>query len=402
MSDGILVVCPIMPSPDGPGLAMRADRIVRALARRGDVHLRVIPLQDLDPHAPPAWPPGLRVASRERVWTDAGLLRRLRFRRVPECARLSPRLANLLRASTSGLAPRVAVILRHYHAPLGLTLRQAHPRLRIVLDLDELESHTRERIVALHRRRGEHRAATSLARQAAHFRHREQRDLSRVDQLWVSSPIEADRVDRQLGLGCRVVPNTIDCPPVMAPDEMPPGAAARRTLLFIGSLGFLPNRDAVEWCAREILPLLRVQGTGSVVLRAVGRVPPAVRRRLGGIPGLVLAGPVASLAPEYQRADLCVVPLRAGGGTRIKLLEALAYGRPVVTTRLGAEGLELQDGRELLVADEAADFAAACARVLEHSDLACDLARDGRARVAAHYGADALDAAVGAALDAVS
>lgn len=405
MSRGVLLITSIMPSSAGPGLAMRADRIARALALRDELHLRVIPLQDLDPHAPPPWPPGLRVASRARVWTQAGLLHRIRHRRTPERARLSPQLGDLLRDSLEGLSPRVVLVLRHALTPLAVALRRTLPTARYVLDLDELESHTRGRMVTLRRLRGERRAADALVRQVADYRHREQRELPRFDQLWVSSHVEAERVEKDLGLRPRVVPNTVDPPPT-EPSPDPPGVSTarqtRETLLFVGGLGYLPNRDAVEWCAREILPAVRAAGRPAAVLRVVGRVPREVKRRVGHLPGLELAGSVDTLGSEYREAALCVVPLRAGGGTRIKLLEALAHGRAVVSTSLGAEGLDLDPGKELLVADSAGAFARACVRVLEERDLARDLAHRGRARVTSDYGAAALAAAIDSAWDALA
>jgi glycosyltransferase involved in cell wall biosynthesis len=117
----------------------------------------------------------------------------------------------------------------------------------------------------------------------------------------------------------------------------------------------------------------------------VGREAEDVSRILRGRPGIVLTGYVDDVRPWLARAQAVVVPLRAGGGTRLKILEAMAMARPVVSTTMGSEGLDVTDGEHLLVADSPDAFATAVIRLLERRDVAEQLANRGRRLVAERY-----------------
>jgi glycosyltransferase involved in cell wall biosynthesis len=106
---------------------------------------------------------------------------------------------------------------------------------------------------------------------------------------------------------------------------------------------------------------------------------------LASIPGVVLVGRVETLESEMARSDLAVVPIRFGGGTRLKVVEALANRLPVVTTTVGCEGIDVVDGHSALIADDAAGFAAACVRVLTEPELRAALVGEGRELFEAHY-----------------
>jgi glycosyltransferase involved in cell wall biosynthesis len=158
---------------------------------------------------------------------------------------------------------------------------------------------------------------------------------------------------------------------------------AAPALLFIGNMGYPPCADAVLYFCREILPLVR-QKLGQVKLWVVGRNPrPEVLRLQGD--GVQVTGRVDDVMPYYQQAGVCVVPLRAGGGTRLKILEAMALGRPVVSTTIGCEGLAVKPGEDLLVADEPAQFAAEIVRLLTDETLYRRLAANGRKLVEQNY-----------------
>ena len=142
------------------------------------------------------------------------------------------------------------------------------------------------------------------------------------------------------------------------------------SILFCGALDYSPNVDAIDWFADEIWPQIR-QAMPEVIWQIVGKSPDHRSARWGALDGVELIGEVPDVRPYYQSAWLQVVPLRIGGGTRLKIVESLAMCCPVVSTRLGAQGLGLKDGEDLLLADQAAAFAA---RVLE---LLTDSARCG-------------------------
>lgn len=135
-------------------------------------------------------------------------------------------------------------------------------------------------------------------------------------------------------------------------------------VIFLGTLGYLPNRDAVIWLVERILPLVRAQRPG-VKIRLVGSSPPAVFGALS-VDGVELVGLVPDVQPELAAADLFVAPLRAGAGTRLKLLEAFAAGIPVVATSIAAEGINAVDHTHLAIADDERAFAHAIVELLSN------------------------------------
>jgi len=183
-----------------------------------------------------------------------------------------------------------------------------------------------------------------------------------------------------------VSPCGVDCCTFQPPDPVPP---PETDLLFVGHFGHPPNGDAVRFLVRDVLPRVG----RPVRLRIVGRdVTPDVAALHR--PGTVdVVGPVTDVRPELAAAAVFVAPVRFGTGMRGKVLEALAMGRPVVTTAVGAEGLGSVSGRDLLVADGADGFAAAVRRVLAEPGLGAALGTGGRALVAARFDWDAIAAA---------
>lgn len=139
------------------------------------------------------------------------------------------------------------------------------------------------------------------------------------------------------------------------------------TVLLPGLLTYPPNADAARWLARDIAPRLRALTRGARV-RLVGTAHPPVES-LHDPPRVEVVGWVHDMDEELRRADLVAVPLRSGSGTRVKILEAFAHRIPVVSTTLGAEGLDAEHDKHLLLADDADAFAAACARVLRDEGL---------------------------------
>jgi glycosyltransferase involved in cell wall biosynthesis len=202
--------------------------------------------------------------------------------------------------------------------------------------------------------------------------------LARRARALVAVSEDEARLMRGLSPGRSVVvaPNGVD---VDAVKPSPPGDA----LLFVGLLGYAPNRDAMEWFAREVLPLLG--GEGPPVLVA-GRDPgPHLEALARRHPRLQLLGFVPDLAPLYARAAVFVNPMRGGGGTRLKMLGAMAAGKAVVSTTIGAEGLALTPGRDVVIADTPEAFAAAVRDLAADRERAARLGRAARTLVEARY-----------------
>lgn len=150
------------------------------------------------------------------------------------------------------------------------------------------------------------------------------------------------------------------------------------TLVFTGSMDWHPNEDAMLYFIEEILPLVR-QTVPDVQLTIVGRNPSARMRSVAGGAGVTVTGTVADIRQYVADAAVYIVPLRVGGGTRLKIYEALAMGKAVVSTTIGAEGLPLQEGEQILRADSPASFAASVVTLLQDAEGRKYLGDAGRA-----------------------
>jgi polysaccharide biosynthesis protein PslH len=186
-----------------------------------------------------------------------------------------------------------------------------------------------------------------------------------------------------------IVPNGVDTShfsPATLPSPSPATMHGHPlTLVFTGSLDYRPNIDAVEWFVQAVLPLVQ-QHTPIVRLTIVGRQPDASIRSLHNGKTIEVVGNVPDVRPYIARANVYIVPMRIGGGVRLKLLEALAMQVPVVSTSMGAEGvLGLHDENHLLLADDAEAFSRAICRLLNDPTTARRLGEAGRDFVCTHY-----------------
>jgi glycosyltransferase involved in cell wall biosynthesis len=166
--------------------------------------------------------------------------------------------------------------------------------------------------------------------------------------------------------------------------RFPPRPASDPTLLFCGAMDYSPNVSGLQWYFRECDSLLRRRLPSRRVL-IVGKNPLPEVRAFAEIPGVTVTGEVPDVRPCYQQAWVQMVPLLIGGGTRLKIVESLCLGTPVVSTVIGAQGLDLRDREHLLLADDPRDFANAIGDVLTDAGLRLRLAEAGRARVLARY-----------------
>jgi len=157
-----------------------------------------------------------------------------------------------------------------------------------------------------------------------------------------------------------------------------------RNVLFVGSMDYHANIDAALQFGREVWPLIRNLLPGSKFL-IVGRNPGEAVQAMARESGIHVTGTVDDVRAFYHKALAVVVPLRIGSGTRLKILEAMAAGVPVVSTALGAEGIDVTDGRDILIAESANDFVAAIVRLASSPDLAQLLREGGRALVTSLY-----------------
>ncbi|MGE3179941.1 MAG: glycosyltransferase [Vicinamibacterales bacterium] len=162
-----------------------------------------------------------------------------------------------------------------------------------------------------------------------------------------------------------------------------PAAAGPRQLVFTGSMDWLPNEDAMLHFCRDILPLIHEEEPATT-LTIVGREPTARVQRLAG-PRVTVTGRVDDVRPYLDQGTVFIVPLRVGGGTRLKIFEAMAMGKAVVSTSVGAEGLPVVDGRDLLLADSPLTFAKAVVHLLRDANRREALEGAARELVVRHY-----------------
>ncbi len=218
-----------------------------------------------------------------------------------------------------------------------------------------------------------------LRHQARGLRRMEARAARQCDLVFAVSDIEASHF-RGLGApNVETVPNGVDCPTLL---DLPAGRTGAPVILFLGSLSWPPNVSAVSFLATSVFPAVRAR-IPEARLAIVGRDPSAEVSRLQG-PGVEVIGPVPDVKPVLARASVLAVPLDAGGGTRLKILEAFAAGLPVVSTPIGADGLHAIPDRHFVEAERPA-FAAALAELLTNPARGKRLAADARRLAVERY-----------------
>ena len=210
----------------------------------------------------------------------------------------------------------------------------------------------------------------------------------------------------------RLYPGAVDGPVHVVPTGVdtdyfaPTAPAASRPpandLIFTGSMDWLPNEDAMLFFCRDVLPAIRAEAPDTT-LTIVGRAPtPAVKRLAQEFVGVRVTGRVDDVRPYMRDASVYVVPLRIGGGTRLKIFEAMAMGKAVVSTTVGAEGLPVTNGEHVLLADEPVAFAGAVVALLRDSLRRTALETAARTLVVERYDWSAVAGALEGALEAIA
>jgi glycosyltransferase involved in cell wall biosynthesis len=278
--------------------------------------------------------------------------------------------------------------------PFAEPFLQAFPNARRHLDLDDIDSATHDRIAELADSNGDHDLASREREAADRSRLMEQQACSRFHRVYVCSQSDEDRLSKlQSGTDIEILPNAVRM------SERPLRSGSRvMSLLFAGTLGYYPNEDAAVYLCREVVSRLRQRTGRSVEVKIVGSGASLRLRQAAAEAGADVPGFVGAIRDSYERASMVVVPLRAAGGTRIKILEAWSYGRPVVASSIGIEGLAARNGEHALIADDADSFADCCLRLMQDADLCKRLIGNGQSLVAELYSPDSLRRTI-AALD---
>jgi glycosyltransferase involved in cell wall biosynthesis len=297
-------------------------------------------------------------------------------------------LADAFAALVRDLSPRAVILGRPYFGPFIAAARASGGS--VIIDADESLVRVNRSVV------GSRAPLPSRARALIDLLavgRMERRDFAEADQVWVSSPAEARNLETSVpGLVVEVIPNVASRPVGVAE----PGAIRR--VAFVGSLRHPPNEEAALELIRTIMPRIRASG-GPDELIVIGRDPSATLRAVAGRAGRVtLTGEVPDTDAPLREAGVLVAPIRSGGGTRLKLLDAAAAGVPIVSTAFGVEGLGFRPGEDVIIAETPTEFAHAVSRLRDDPALVERLVANARAHVSAHYSADTLKAAVASAL----
>lgn len=367
-----LVLTPEAPYPHTGGGALRIASLLEYFAQR--YTLDVITFrepQKPDPGA--AFPAGI---ARHIHVIDLPYHRKDRTARIARnTARLArgvpplvDRFAGFEQCVSAFLGGRrydIAVIEHFWCAPYWTQL--APHAQRTVLDLIDIES-------ILHGRcAGAERWPVAFAHQwfSNCYRKLEAQWFPHFDILLATSTSDAEQI-RKISPNSRIIvyPNAL-------PDTPLPRRIEENVVAFSGNLEFHPNVQAVRFFRAAIWPVLRERWPG-LIWRLIGKNPEAVKKYTIGDPRIQVTGPIVNAVEELAAAKVVVAPLLAGSGTRLKIIEAWAAGRAVVSTRIGAEGLSACDGGNLLLADDASAFAESVSSVLQSKDLRERLGRAGR------------------------
>jgi glycosyltransferase involved in cell wall biosynthesis len=212
----------------------------------------------------------------------------------------------------------------------------------------------------------------------------ERRELARFDGILAVSDADRDTFTRlypgAISQPVHVVPTGVDT------DYFEPASSdpQSRAMVFTGSMDWLPNEDAMLYFCREVLPAIRAE-IPDASLAIVGRTPTPAVKKLAEEHGVTVTGRVDDVRPYMKEAAVYIVPLRIGGGTRLKIFEAMAMGKAVVSTTVGAEGLPVTDGEHVRLADEPAAFARAVVHLMRDLDERRRIEAAARALVVARY-----------------
>lgn len=405
----MLFVAPIPPARTGNGLAMRAGVFLDAFAHDFSVTLLIVPVA--------AGTPGKHVsrfvAMRTRrvvvvslegkldsLWDICSRIVRSTARaaalaeypRPALCRYATAPCLNEVRAAFPNERFDVVHVMRSYLAPYAAPFilgASGATEITPSLDLDDDEALTHRGLAALADRTGRSDEARIESAEASKYERHEAEWLARFRMLITCTTDHAHQLAKaHPGTRVVTVPNTVRLPRAVTarlPRALIRLSGRTKHVLFVGNLSYSPNVEGIRRFALETLPRLRARLADAVILRIAGSSPTTDVLALTDLPGVELAANPTHMAKHYAWADLAVVPIEAGGGTRIKLLEAFAHGVPVVATRAGADGIAVADRVHLLLADSFEAFADACAEIFADARLRKRLSDHARELVKARY-----------------
>lgn len=386
----ILLLTPQRPYPPHQGTTLRNFNLVKELTKRHTVCVLTFLEPDQNPHdSGPLlelceW---LETAPVPHRSTRLRLQQMLTTRRPDMSLRLwSPELNARLAARLREQPFDVVEIEGIEMSPYLPTVEAAQPQPMIIYDAHNAEWILQKRACLADLKNPVRWPAAAYSWVQWHRLRQYEADLlRRVDHtVAMSHPDKVALRDVAPDVPITVVPNGVD---LAAYAEA--GQTVAYDLLFTGKMDFRPNIDAVLWFGKQVWPLILAQRPGTT-FAIVGQRPHPRLDVLRDLPGVTITGYVEDVRPYLSGATVYVAPLRVGGGTRLKLLEAMVMGVPIVSTTVGAEGFPVVNGQELILADEPESFAQKVLDLLANPARRARLAAAGKAFAQANYGWDAL------------
>jgi glycosyltransferase involved in cell wall biosynthesis len=401
----ILFISYGFPQP-GSGLGVRTDQFLRALSKIGDVSFVfrtpwVTDEKDLD-YIRSLCRNVVPVAHENFTWRNS-------LTRLIESEKKQLKILPLLLAkkpiyiNSTWLAKNKSVLLDNYLASLhpeaydlvhvnrlymadsaaAFISRSRARGVRTTLDVDDIESVAVERYLDFSSL-GPRTAAGRMLRRMDLWRLKEyeKRILPKFDACIVCSEVDKNKIMRQKPSNhIWVLENAVDS------SYFSPGGGQEcsdNDMVFVGNMSYGPNVDAVRYFVHEILPIIQESAPESRFM-IVGKEPVESVTELADHKSVIVTGEVADVRPYYRRAAIFVAPIRFGGGTRIKILEAMAMGNAVVTSTMGIEGITVENRKEAVIADEPAEYAKACIHLLRNRNRAKEIGSNARNFVCSRF-----------------
>ncbi len=389
----ILILTPQLPYPPQQGTSLRNYHIIQGLAAQHEITLLSF-LEDNQTAVPTQIAP---LADKcQRIETvpvpsrSAGTrLRQLVTTRLPDMAHrlaspvFTSRLRQLLTESDVDIVQIEGIELAHTIDVVRIANKSGQNKINIVFDDHNAETELQRRNMYTDWRQPRRWLAAAYSGvQVGRLRSYECWAGEQAD--WVTAVSETDKKHLQ-ALGFQtpvtVIPNCIDTSAYAPPPDGP--SENVYDLVFSGKMDYRPNVDAVLWFADAVWPMIKA-ARPSATWAIVGQKPHPRLNRLRQVAGITITGWVADIRPYLFGAQVFIMPLRVGSGTRLKLIEAFAAGKAVVSTQVGAEGFPVTHGQELIVADSAQAMGTAVVRLLENPQERTHLSRAAQ-QFAAHY-----------------
>jgi len=398
----LLFVTPFIPGSTGAGVGMRAGAHVEALLELFEVTLAIVNCGNNMTSVAAQIPSHIRRACSSIIVVSRGSLfdtlhegitshqGRLLLEAIWPTPVTYTQNAAALRELAARLAHRrfdAVHCFRLHTGKLVKLLRRHHVGYsRSILDVDDYESIAKFRLAQQLRDYIGLRYSLLRTLEAVKMAAVEARTIPRFTDGYACSESDKTALQRRFpGTRWTVVPNVLP-----AAERIEKIEQDLFTFIFVGALRYQPNKDGVIFFCNSVLPLLRKIAPRPFRVVIAGRTPdPDLVRLAHDVGADIVANPPA-VAPIYAKADAAIVPLRTGGGTRIKILEAFSYRLPVISTAIGAEGLDIIPGVHALISDSPADFAASCRRIMVDEGIRKSLAVAGHDLFRRRFSSDVL------------